>query len=119
MPRSRFPRIARAAHVLALGLAIAACAHAPTSTSIKEDPMSTAARQAVGYAEIIEHLEGRTDLAQAVEAIKINTRQLAKAQRTWLRRFRQIEWMDLTPASTVHAVADQLIARVSPESPFR
>ena len=64
-------------------------------------------------------LEGRTDLAQAVEAIKINTRQLAKAQRTWLRRFRQIEWMDLTPASTVHAVADQLIARVSPESPFR
>lgn len=43
MPRSRFPRTARAAAVLALGLASAACAHAPTSTPIKEDPMSTAA----------------------------------------------------------------------------
>ena len=36
-------------------------------------PLSTAARQALGYAEIIQHLEGRCTLADAVEMIKINT----------------------------------------------
>jgi tRNA dimethylallyltransferase len=74
-------------------------------------PLSTAARQAVGYAEVIDHLQGGSDLGPAVEAIKINTRQLAKAQRTWFKRFRAIEWIDLAPEATVTAVADSLMAR--------
>ena len=72
-------------------------------------PLSTAARQAVGYAEIIEHLAGRTELDYAIEQIKINTRQLAKAQRTWLRRFRAIQWIDLMPGATAAGVADGLM----------
>jgi tRNA dimethylallyltransferase len=59
------------------------------------------ARQAVGYAEIIAHLEGQLSLADAVERIKINTRQLAKSQRTWFKRFRDVQWIDLRPDSTV------------------
>ena len=74
-------------------------------------PLSTAARQAVGYAEVIDHLQGGCDLAHAVEAIKINTRQLAKAQRTWFRRFRTIEWIDLALGAEVPAVADSLMER--------
>ncbi len=74
-------------------------------------PLSTAARQAVGYAEVIDHLQGGADLAHAVEAIKINTRQLAKAQRTWFKRFRTIEWIDVTPESTATGVADVLMER--------
>ena len=74
-------------------------------------PLSTAARQAVGYAEVVAHLQGHSDLAHAVEEIKINTRQLAKAQRTWFRRFRNIEWIDLNADSTATGVADALIAR--------
>ena len=73
--------------------------------------LSTAARQALGYAEIIRHLEGGLALADAVEMIKINTRQFAKAQRTWLKRFRQTQWTDLTPESTAIEVADWLLAR--------
>ena len=76
-------------------------------------PLSTAARQAVGYAEVIGHLQGGADLAHTVEAIKINTRQLAKAQRTWFKRFRTIEWIDLTPEATVISVADSLKGRVA------
>lgn len=75
-------------------------------------PLSTAARQAVGYAEILAHLRGELELAQAVESIKINTRQLSKAQRTWFRRFRAIEWIDLSAESTVPAVADSLMDRI-------
>lgn len=71
-------------------------------------PLSTAARQAVGYAELIEHLEGRCELDYAIEQIKINTRQLAKSQRTWFRRFRSIEWIDVGPGATASGVADSI-----------
>ena len=74
-------------------------------------PLSTAARQALGYAEIIQHLEGRCTLADAVEMIKINTRQFAKAQRTWFKRFARVEWIDLSPDADAADLADTLIAR--------
>lgn len=73
-------------------------------------PLSTAARQALGYAELIGHLEGKHALADAVELIKINTRQFAKAQRTWFRRFRETEWIDVCQTDTAESVADDLIA---------
>lgn len=75
-------------------------------------PLSQCARQALGYAEIIAHLEGAHDLAEAVERIKINTRQFAKAQRTWFRRFREVQWIDLQPDSKVDAVADEVMRRL-------
>ena len=75
------------------------------------EPLSTAARQALGYAEIIEHLEGRCSLADAVEMIKINTRQFAKAQRTWFKRFAPVEWIDLPADADAAGLADQLIER--------
>ena len=75
------------------------------------EPLGTAARQAVGYAEIIRHLAGELPLEEAVELIKINTRQLAKAQRTWFKRFRDTEWIDLVPDSRVEDVADELMKR--------
>lgn len=79
-------------------------------------PLSTAARQALGYAEIIQHLEGRASLAEAVEMIKINTRRFAKAQRTWFRRFLATEWIDLEPEATAAEVADVLLSR--PDAPW-
>lgn len=75
------------------------------------EPLSRSARQALGYAEIISHLSGRIPLAEAVEMIKINTRQFAKAQRTWFKRFRKTEWLDLAPDTTVAEIVDQLLTR--------
>ena len=75
------------------------------------EPLSTAARQALGYAEIIQHLEGSYSLADAVEMIKINTRQFAKAQRTWFKRFAPVEWIDLPADADAADLADQLIVR--------
>ena len=43
--------------------------------------------------------------------IKINTRQFAKAQRTWFKRFRKTEWIDLAPDTTGSEVADELFQR--------
>ncbi|MEW6250830.1 MAG: tRNA (adenosine(37)-N6)-dimethylallyltransferase MiaA [Planctomycetota bacterium] len=52
------------------------------------------ARQAVGYAELCDHFEGRLTLDEAIERIKINTRRLAKHQRTWLKRMRHVHWLN-------------------------
>jgi tRNA dimethylallyltransferase len=47
--------------------------------------LSRTAAQAVGYREVIEHLEGERDLPETIELVKTHTRQLAKRQRTWFR----------------------------------
>lgn len=73
-------------------------------------PLSTTARQAVGYAEIIEHLTGDLPLADAVEKIKINTRKLAKSQRTWFKRFRDVRWIEVAADDTAEGVADRILA---------
>lgn len=47
--------------------------------------LSTTARQAIGYREILEHLEGKIGLEDAVEEIKKRTRNYAKKQISWFR----------------------------------
>ena len=76
-------------------------------------PLSRQAAQAVGYAEIIEHLQGALPLDKAIENIKINTRRLARKQRTWHRRFADVRWVDLAPDDTAQGVADDLLARIA------
>lgn len=60
----------------------------------EEKPLSEQARCAIGYAEIIDYLNGETSLEDATELIKKNTRRLAKSQRTWFKRFKNVRWID-------------------------
>ncbi len=79
----------------------------------EEKPLSKQARCAIGYAEIIDYLEGRMSLEDAVELIKKNTRRLAKGQRTWFKTFREVRWIDVEaeePAESVVERARELIA---------
>ena len=71
--------------------------------------LSPQAAQAVGYAEIIDHLKGKMSLADAVEKIKINTRRFAKSQRTWFRSFNDVHWLDIKPDETAEEIADQVL----------
>lgn len=48
------------------------------------------AGEALGYKQLVRYLNGDWALDEAVEQIKIETRRLAKNQRTWLRRLRRI-----------------------------
>lgn len=57
--------------------------------------------RAVGYRQVWDHLEGRTDHAAMVERAVAATRQLARRQLTWLRSLSGIRWID----STGNAVA--------------
>ncbi|HJS72132.1 MAG TPA: tRNA dimethylallyltransferase, partial [Acidimicrobiia bacterium] len=61
------------------------------------DRLGRTARTAVGYREVLQHLEGALTVDEAFEAIRHNTRKLAKKQRTWFQRdprIRWIPWMD-------------------------
>ena len=51
------------------------------------------APQAIGYKEIVEHLEGRSTLDDALEQIKVATHRYAKRQRTWFNRDNRILWI--------------------------
>jgi len=74
--------------------------------------LSMQAAAAVGYAEIIAHLGGRMTREEAVERIKINTRHLAKKQRTWHRRWQDVRWFDLSPDAAPEATAEEILRQV-------
>jgi tRNA dimethylallyltransferase len=48
----------------------------------------------VGYKEIFEHLDGKTDLHTAIAMIKQNTRRFAKRQLTWFNKDKGITWFE-------------------------
>lgn len=50
--------------------------------------------QGLGYKEILDYLDGKTTLEEAVYIIKRETRHFAKRQLTWFRRERDVTWFD-------------------------
>jgi len=70
-------------------------------------PRSLPAARALGAAELLDHLAGRTTLEDAVSRAKAATRQFAKRQRSWFRN-RMSNWhqVDLSSAdATAQALA--------------
>ena len=53
------------------------------------------ALQTVGYREMFDCFDGKTDLETAVRLIQRNTRHYAKRQLTWWRRDTDISWIDI------------------------
>lgn len=56
-------------------------------------PRSATAFQAIGYKELLSALDGERSMEEAVELVKLRSRQYAKRQLTWLRRNRDIHWI--------------------------
>ena len=56
-------------------------------------PREATALQAIGYKQFLGVDEGRMTEQQAVEEVKLRSRQYAKRQLTWLRRNQDIHWV--------------------------
>ena len=72
------------------------------------------ARQALGYRELLAHLEDGVPLDEAVDEAVTRTRRFARRQERWFRRDPRIRWLD-PPAEAGHrpeAVLDELVAVV-------
>ncbi|HUW18051.1 MAG TPA: tRNA (adenosine(37)-N6)-dimethylallyltransferase MiaA [Sedimentisphaerales bacterium] len=82
----------------------------------EDRPLSKQARCAIGYAEIIDYLNGKTSLEDAAELIKKNTRRLAKNQRTWFRTFKNVNWLEVGAEETGERIfkrAEDLLGRIA------
>jgi tRNA dimethylallyltransferase len=76
--------------------------------------LSSTARQALGYKELIDHLEGQLTLDEAVATIVTRTRQFAVRQERWFRRDPRVRWMDIDPSAPdpLEPVRDLVIAEL-------
>ncbi|HKE72487.1 MAG TPA: tRNA (adenosine(37)-N6)-dimethylallyltransferase MiaA [Acidimicrobiales bacterium] len=70
--------------------------------------LSRTARQALGYAELIDHLGGGLPLDEAVELAMRRTRRFARRQGSWFRRDPRIRWLEA--AGDPAAVLPDLVA---------
>jgi tRNA dimethylallyltransferase len=70
--------------------------------------LSPTALQALGYKEMVEHIEGRMSLEEVIATIVVKTRQFAVRQERWFRRDPRINWFEIE-SDPVTEVAPQLI----------
>ena len=55
---------------------------------------SLVSMQGIGYKEVIDYLNGETNLSECIEIIKRDTRHFAKRQLTWFKREKVITYID-------------------------
>jgi tRNA dimethylallyltransferase len=67
------------------------------------------ASQAIGYAELAAHLDGRLALDEAMERTVKRTKELARRQMAWFRRDPRVRWFDAGEDGAV-AVVDEVAA---------
>jgi tRNA dimethylallyltransferase len=60
---------------------------------------STTSVQALGYAQVLAHLDGAVTLEQAVDEIKARTRRFARRQESWFRADPRVTWFSAEPAA--------------------
>src|SRR5262249_49264709 len=67
------------------------------------------ASQALGYKQVIEHLNGIRSLPKTIELIKIRTWQFAKRQLTWFRRQHSFAWVTIPSGESARSIAEQIV----------
>lgn len=61
---------------------------------LNEKGISSTAIQGLGYKEIIEYLDKKVTLEEAIEKVKQETRRYAKRQMTWFKRDKNVIWLE-------------------------
>ena len=68
--------------------------------------------QAIGYKELIRHLDGSCSLGETIELVRQRSRNYAKRQFTWFRKEADIEWIDITGISDAGKICDLVLKSV-------
>lgn len=72
--------------------------------------LSRTASQAVGYGEVIAHLEGKQNLSETIELVKARTRQFARRQETWFRGLSECRRIPQQDTETPTNTAEKILA---------
>lgn len=67
------------------------------------------ARQALGYREVLEHLDGQRDLTATVELIRNRTRAFARRQLTWFRSLAECRWIKMDEGDSTAKIAEVIV----------
>lgn len=78
--------------------------------------LSRTARQALGYRELLSHLEDGVDLDEAVEQAVVRTRRFARRQRAWFRRDPRIHWFRAEAPGSLLATLEAACRSATPPS---
>lgn len=70
--------------------------------------LSRSASQALGYREVLRHLDDELSPEEAKELTKRHTRQFAKRQLTWFRSLPDIHWVDVAPGERALEVSQRV-----------
>jgi tRNA dimethylallyltransferase len=73
------------------------------------------ALKTVGYTELIKHLDGEITLDSALDQIKQHTRNYAKRQLTWLRRYNDLYWLD---PNSIIPLLEQVLSKIDKDESF-
>ncbi|MFO7153400.1 MAG: tRNA (adenosine(37)-N6)-dimethylallyltransferase MiaA [Caldicoprobacter oshimai] len=68
--------------------------------------------QGLGYKELIDYLQGRVSLEEAIYILKRETRRYAKRQLTWFRAQKDIAWVDVDQFESHEALAEWCLAYI-------
>lgn len=69
-------------------------------------PQNSQSLRGIGYKEIFDYIIGEISLEEAIEKIKQHTRNYAKRQITWFKRYNNIHWFD---SSTEKNIPDKIL----------
>jgi tRNA dimethylallyltransferase len=67
------------------------------------------ALQTVGYKELFDYIDGKTTLPEAVDLIKLHTRQYAKRQLTFFNKHKDYSWFEPKQVSAIISFIDEVI----------
>lgn len=79
------------------------------SAGLAENPT---ALQAIGYRQVVEHLQGIRPLNETIALVKQRTRHFAKHQLTWFRHQAAATWLDIPNAEAPEATAERVMAKL-------
>jgi len=71
------------------------------------------ARQALGYRQVIEHLQGERNLPDTVARVKSRTWQFARRQKTWFRKIDGTRILNVPPEEAPIITAQRIVEQLS------
>lgn len=82
--------------------------------SLKADGLdkSYISMQGIGYKEILSYLDGEISLEEAIYIIKRDSRRYAKRQHTWLRREKNVVWIDRSKYTNEQEILDFMLKTI-------
>ncbi|MFK7734497.1 MAG: tRNA (adenosine(37)-N6)-dimethylallyltransferase MiaA [Pirellulaceae bacterium] len=74
----------------------------------KHGQLGRTAAQAVGYREVLQHLQDSTPIEKTIELIRAHTRQFARRQEIWFRGLEELHWTEVAPDRAVDETLQEI-----------